>query len=921
MSQSAPACYTNRESSWASWRSYVREATSPICSQASVTGAACTSLKYAYVMGHNLNIDPMVPIRYTFSSGYYSNKNPALTGWTWPASHEFAPGCTLGCGRCAVTGGTIELLYFPPGMTHPETMPVVATTLGTVLTSPTYYISFESLYASDACSGVGTTLTSMILAIPTSEPLSTLFATTMPCDANRLNNPGLAQIAMGTAAMNVSDLMHEPVPYSIYTSQPYCASQMMEANCNPDACPTTLPYRPLIVLSSELLNTLDPAWGGCSLDLRGLYDPPKALQPATAVVVPTMPGASPTTSATPASGLAGATPDPTALPGQDDPMPSQRPVDPPAPASPSTKATGPTPNDPPAPASPSAKATTSPQNDPPPVASQQNPADPASKPGSPPPTANQETSADPAPKPNDPQSAVSRQNSADSAGALISLIAGMSKGGVSNQVPAAGPATTVLGGTAAKPPPAQNAANSPTDALGALTASPADSVRSDGSPVASNSEGGSNNDDPSRPAASNGDAGQVVGGSPVVFPVGSQTVTVVPGQPLVIAGSTLGSNAAVTADGHTYSSAGAGLVVDGAATIALPSSGGVVSAAVITIGSQTFTASAADPNNPSAIVIAGTTLVPGGQAATIEGAVISAGSAGLVIDGSQTIPLTGVIPPPTAAAAAASQAILTLGSSTITAILPPGTGNAMVIDGTTLMAGESAATIAGAVVSVGDGGLVIDGSQTFPLTAIASMPTAASQAVLTLGSSTITAVSLSGTGDKVVVDGTTLSLGGPAIAIDGTELSLGTAGLVVGGTRTAVLTGTVPKPTDGLASQTVLTLGGSTITAISPLGAGDKIVIDGTTLSPGGSAIILDGTELSAGTAGLVIGGTKTASLTATASPTQTNGRSTSSSADTPTPADPDSTASTTQSGGQRDFSAHQVWWYPLLGSWIVSML
>jgi hypothetical protein len=154
----------------------------------------------------------------------------------------------------------------------------------------------------------------MIIPIPTSEPLSTLFATTAPYDTHRNNNAWLGIVEIGTASFNVLDLLYDSVPYSIYTSQPYCASQIWSSGCIPDSCPTTLPYRPLIVLSSQLLNNLDPAWATCSLDLRGLYDPPKALQPATAIVVPTQPGAQATTSATPASGLASATPDPTAHP-------------------------------------------------------------------------------------------------------------------------------------------------------------------------------------------------------------------------------------------------------------------------------------------------------------------------------------------------------------------------------------------------------------------------------------------------------------------------------------------------------------------------------------------------------------------------------------------------------------------------------
>ena len=123
----------------------------------------------AYVLGNNNNLWPLelTEIPAVVSAGYFSLVPPWYTGYTWPTSQPFAPGCTLGCGRCAVTGGTIQLLYFPPGLSHSATAPVVATTLGTTLTSGTYYIFFESLYASDACRGVGSTLTSTIIAVPT----------------------------------------------------------------------------------------------------------------------------------------------------------------------------------------------------------------------------------------------------------------------------------------------------------------------------------------------------------------------------------------------------------------------------------------------------------------------------------------------------------------------------------------------------------------------------------------------------------------------------------------------------------------------------------------------------------------------------------------------------------------------------------
>jgi hypothetical protein len=891
--------------SWVTWRSYVSEATSPVCSQASITGELCTSMKDAYVLGYNNRLHPDLPEPAYVSSGYYSNAAPWFTGWTWPATHAFAPGCTLDCGRCAVTGGTIELLYFPPGLSHPATGPVVATTLGTVLTSPTYYISFASLYASDACSEVGRTLTSMIVPIPTSEPLSTLFATTAPCDAHRANNPWLGQIFVGTASFNVSDLLHDSVPYSIYTSQPYCASQMYSSNCDPDSCPTTLPYRPLIVLSSQLLNTLDPAWATCSLDLRGLYDPPKALQPATAIVVPTQPGAPATTSAIPASGPPTATPDPTAQPEQEDPSPTQNPADPPAPP-PSTIKTpeqeDPGPTKTPADAAPAPPPTT--------IRSPDSPSEPATGATNPSPNA-------PAPVPSHTSN---QPISADPAGVIISLIAGTSDHGPSYQAPASDPASAVvsliagsLNNGASKQSPAGNPATLIPGTNTAQYPQAQDPQAQD--PQAQDPQAQDPQvQDPQAQDSPSSLAGHVADPGPIIFSVGPQTMTVTPGQPLVVAGSTLSPNAAITVDGHTYSSGSAGLVVDGTSVVPLPGSETQASATVVTIGSQVFTASAADPDHPSALMIDGTTLTPGGPIATIGGVAVSAGSAGLVVGGTQTVPLPN---PESASAGASSQAVFTLGGSPITVFLPSGTSNAIVVDGTTLSPGGPAATMSGTIVSAGSAGLVVGGTQTIPLSDFGSASAdTASQAILTLDGSPITAFLPSGTGNAILIDGTTLSLGGPAATISGTVVSAGSAGLVIGGTQTVPWSETGSTST-AAASQAVITLGSSTITAILASGTGKAIIVDGTTLLPGGPAITVDGTEISAGTAGLVIGGTRTVSLTATAGTSQSpSGRPTSSPADPSAAADP--STSTTQSGSRRAFNALSGWLYVVVASCIV---
>lgn len=245
-----------------------------------------------------------------------------------------------------------------------------------------------------------------------------------------------------------------------------------------------------------------------------------------------------------------------------------------------------------------------------------------------------------------------------------------------------------------------------------------------------------------------------------------------------------------------------------------------------------------------------------------------------------------------------------------------GSSNAIIVDGTTLSAGGSAITVDGSQISAGTAGLVIDGSQTIPVSDLESVPTAvaSSQAVLTVGGSTITATAASGTGAAMVIDGTTLSPGGPAITVHGTELSAGASGIVIDGTRTIALE-SIPTPTD--ATQTVLVLGDSTITAILPSGSGNAIIVDGTTLSPGGSAITVNGTQLSAGTAGFVVGGTSTFSRKDTADgPQATEGAGTGA-PDAPTAIDPSSTSDSAQSGSRHAFRSRGERLYVLFALYI----
>lgn len=96
-----------------------------------------------------------------------------------------------------------------------------------------------------------------------------------------------------------------PVPYSIYTSQPRCASSALvwgpwaiSENLQNSyrnngtfiefSCPRTLPYQPIISIPAEALR-IDPGWAECIGGFDGVFDPPIALTPKDAIATPTAP--------------------------------------------------------------------------------------------------------------------------------------------------------------------------------------------------------------------------------------------------------------------------------------------------------------------------------------------------------------------------------------------------------------------------------------------------------------------------------------------------------------------------------------------------------------------------------------------------------------------------------------------------------
>jgi len=186
---------------------------SPSCTQAKLTGSACSTMIDQLLSAtqdpgrviDGVMMHAMTVSSYTTRLGITDRATTVMTtSWFWDPSHEFAPGCTLGCQSCQINGGTVQLLYWPPqsslkgngshSATPGKGSVSTLVTLGTTLTSPTLYVSFDSLYARDSCSVFGKTRTNQIIAITNTASLSSLYGWN--------SNNGL----QASASFNLTDL-------------------------------------------------------------------------------------------------------------------------------------------------------------------------------------------------------------------------------------------------------------------------------------------------------------------------------------------------------------------------------------------------------------------------------------------------------------------------------------------------------------------------------------------------------------------------------------------------------------------------------------------------------------------------------------------------------------------------------------------
>ncbi|KAI7192350.1 hypothetical protein KC316_g6681 [Hortaea werneckii] len=327
-----PSVVPQCQSRWDSWIAAGAAQGKPLCQAAEVDSAQCSTIISARYDGYR-NFGP------TGIDGWVTN---ASSTW-WPATQSFAPGCSLGCQTCAITGDTVQVYYWPPttatavengtltaSASHAlnngaanATGPVTAIVGDATLTSPTIYISYRSLYASNSCHQVGQRYSNTIIPLAKNDDLKSLAyhqLDDMPARPGLSGSPSSWEYE--ELPFNLTDLT-EPVPQSIYMQLPRCQLSLSAyTKAGFDAgdftCSEYGAYKPLIAIPTEVRD-LDPAWASCTAWYGGAYDPPKALQGATALATPEVPTPVKATSASAGSKATDSLPSQTATPLPADP--------------------------------------------------------------------------------------------------------------------------------------------------------------------------------------------------------------------------------------------------------------------------------------------------------------------------------------------------------------------------------------------------------------------------------------------------------------------------------------------------------------------------------------------------------------------------------------------------------------------------
>lgn len=177
---------------------------------------------------------------------------------------------------------------------------------------------------------------------------------------------------------------------------------------------------------------------------------------------------------------------------------------------------------------------------------------------------------------------------------------------------------------------------------------------------------------------------------------------------------------------------------------------------------------------------------------------------------------------------------ITVGTEIGTVINPSAVVSAIVLGGSTIIAGSAPVIVNGQTVSL----LPLGGGIALPTTTVA-LPALPANTILTIGSELATVVNLS----AIAIGGSILTPGSSPVTVGGQAVSFVSNGALLAGTSTVVL------PVAPQATQALATIAGQTIVD-GPSG----IQVDGSTLVPGGPTITIGTTPVYVNTAGLVVG-------------------------------------------------------------------
>lgn len=219
------------------------------------------------------------------------------------------------------------------------------------------------------------------------------------------------------------------------------------------------------------------------------------------------------------------------------------------------------------------------------------------------------------------------------------------------------------------------------------------------------------------------------------------------------------------------------------------------------VGTQTYTVEPPPPAGTIALINGSQLLTIGGAEETLDGAIVSAASSGIVFygdGGGRGGGETGTIlyPAPQTTEESAGEVVFTAASLKITAI-QAGPSGVVSVDGTVISAGGSAITYGGAAYSAASNGIVVDGSNgekstILYLSSSQTSEESGGEAVFTAAFQTMTAVQ-AGSGGLVSVDGTVITAGEAAFTRDGATYSAVSNGIVVDGNTVSFTAASSPR--------------------------------------------------------------------------------------------------------------------------------